>query len=61
MVSCNIPYLYIKRADGLAFFNLQTFIQKIPKADLKVFLSDDPNQKKHLLIELEMLLKILDF
>ncbi len=31
---------------GSLFFNLQTFMQKIPKADLKVFLSDDPNQKK---------------
>ena len=31
---------------GSLFFNLQTFMQKIPKADLKVFLSDDSNQKK---------------
>ena len=31
---------------GSLFFNLQTFMQKIPKADLKVFLSGDPNQKK---------------
>ena len=45
MVRCNIPYLCIKRADGLAFFLISHTMQKIPQVDLNDFLSEDPKQR----------------
>ena len=43
MVSCNIPYLFLKRADGLAFF---IEMNNIPKANLDDFTYKNSKTKK---------------